>query len=311
MIRPFGMTLALDRIADTARMVLIAGPTASGKSALALDVAETADRRGRPARIVNADSMQVYAPLRILTARPSVADERRAAHRLYGHVSGETRYSVGAWLADAAAALSEADAAGALPVVVGGTGLYFKALTEGLADTPPVPAEVRSALAERLRREGAAALHAELAAADPMTAAGIRPGDAQRILRALEVLHATGAPLSAWRERATPPLVLPEDSARFVLMPERPALYRRIDARFDEMLAAGALDEVAALVRRKLDPALPVMKATGVRELAAHLAGELSLEDAAARAKQETRRYAKRQFTWARHQMADFERVAA
>ena len=304
-----GATFSVERAAEEARAVLIAGPTASGKSAMALDLAEQAARLGRTARIVNADSMQVYAPLRILTARPSEADQRRVPHRLYGHVEGATRYSVGAWLADTAAVLSEAAAAGALPILVGGTGLYFKALTEGIADIPPVPEEVRSALAARLKREGAAALHEELAAADAMTAAAVRPNDPQRILRALEVLTATGAPLSEWRRRASPPLLPLAQAARFVLAPERATLYARIDARFDEMISAGALDEVAALVRQELDPALPVMKATGVRELAAHLAGETSLEEAAARAKQETRRYAKRQWTWARHQMADWERV--
>jgi tRNA dimethylallyltransferase len=289
--------------------VLIAGPTASGKSAAALDLAERMARRGRGAWIVNADSMQVYQPLRILTARPGEADERRAPHQLYGHVPGAVRYSVGGWLADAAAVLKEAEAAGVLPIVVGGTGLYFKALTEGLAEVPPIPAELRAALAGRLTAKGAAALHGELAARDPATAAAVRPGDPQRILRALEVLEATGAPLSQWQGRPAAPLLPAGEAARLVLAPERSALYARIDARFDEMLEAGALAEVDALIKRRLDPSLPVMKATGVRELALHLAGEISLEEAAARAKAETRRYAKRQLTWARHQMADWERV--
>jgi tRNA dimethylallyltransferase len=303
------MEVSLDRIGG-ARAVLLAGPTASGKSAAALDLADASARAGRPAVIVNADSMQVYGALRILTARPAAADEARAVHRLYGHAPADRAYSVGAWLADIAPVLDEADARGALPIVVGGTGLYFKALTEGLAELPPIPAEMREHWRRRLRNEGPAALHAELHLRDAASAAAIRPSDPQRILRALEVLEATGATLPEWqRKHRALPLLRPEESARFVLDPDRGDLYRRIESRLDDMLEAGALAEVEALLSQGLQADLPVMKATGVREFAAHLRDGLSLAEAVSRAKQETRRYAKRQFTWLRHQMADWPRI--
>jgi tRNA dimethylallyltransferase len=292
-----------------ARAVLLTGPTASGKSALALDLAEAAARQGREGVVVNADSMQVYDALRILTARPSAADEARAPHRLYGHVPAETRYSVGAWLRDVEGALSEAETRGWLPILVGGTGLYFKALTEGLAATPAIPDEVRARLAAQLATEGPAALHAALRKRDPISAAAIRPNDPQRILRALEVFDATGTPLSEWRRAPTAPLLAGDGILRLVLEPERRPLYDKIEWRFDDMLRDGAIDEVRALVGRSLDSSLPVMKATGVRELAAFLRGEIPLETAAERAKAETRRYAKRQTTWFRHQMRDWPRI--
>jgi tRNA dimethylallyltransferase len=294
-----------------ARAVLLTGPTASGKSALALDLAEASARQGRQAVIVNADSMQVYGALRVLTARPSAADESRAPHRLYGHVPAEARYSVGAWLRDVEAALDEGKVKGWLPIVVGGTGLYFKALTEGLAATPAIPEEVRARLAAQLATEGLATLHAALRERDPVAAATIRPNDPQRILRALEVFEATGTPLSEWRRAPAAPLLAGEGVLRLVLEPERRALYEEIEARFDRMLEDGAVDEVRALIARKLDPDLPAMKATGVRELATFLRGEISLETASARAKAETRRYAKRQTTWFRHQMHDWPRLPA
>jgi tRNA dimethylallyltransferase len=292
-----------------ARAVLLTGPTASGKSALALDLAEASARQGRQGLVVNADSMQVYDALRVLTARPSAADESRAPHRLYGHVPVETRYSVGAWLRDAAAVLDEAKAKGRLPIVVGGTGLYFKALTEGLAATPAIPDDVRARLSARLATEGPETLHSTLRERDPIAAASIRPNDPQRILRALEVFEATGTPLSDWRRTSTAPLLAGEGILRLVLEPERRALYEEIEARFDGMLEDGAIDEVRALIARELDPDLPAMKATGVRELAAFLRGAISIETAAVRAKAETRRYAKRQTTWFRHQMRDWPRM--
>jgi tRNA dimethylallyltransferase len=302
------MELSLDQI-GSARAVLIAGPTASGKSALALRLADDVVRRGRPAWIVNADAMQVYDALRVVTARPSCEEEERHPHRLYGHVPVETRYSVGAWLSDFEEVHREARRQGALLIVVGGTGLYFKALTEGIAAIPAIPADVRRGLAERLRTDGAAALHALLSKRDPASAAPIVSTDAQRVLRALEVLEVTGAGLSTWqRQGGSSPLLSPQDTARLVLDTERPVLHARIDNRFDRMVGEGAVDEVRALVARCLDPQLPAMKAIGVREFAAYLRDDLSLEAAIAQAKTETRRYAKRQSTWLRNQMRDWPR---
>ena len=286
--------------------MLIAGPTASGKSALALELAE---RIG--GTVINADSMQVYDALRILTARPNPDEEARVAHRLYGHVSIRTSYSVGRWLEDVAQVLTETRAAGRVPIVIGGTGLYFKALTEGLSPMPDVPDDVRSGVRARMAEEGVEALHADLMARDRHTALGLRPTDPQRVARALEVLEATGRPLSDWQsEPAAPPLVEPGTARRIVLWPEREALRARIDARFDAMLEAGALDEARAVMDMDLDPDLPGYRAHGVRPLIAYLRGEITLDEAAERTMAETRQYAKRQFTWFRHQMGNWERVA-
>ncbi|WP_375159146.1 tRNA (adenosine(37)-N6)-dimethylallyltransferase MiaA [Bradyrhizobium sp. RDT46] len=284
--------------------VLIAGPTASGKSALALQLALASG-----GIVVNADSMQVYRDLRIITARPTQDEEARAPHRLYGHVDAAVNFSAGAWVADAAKALDEARAQGRLPIFVGGTGLYFKALTAGLSVVPPIPAEVREDVRARLERNGAEALHAELARRDPHAAERLNLRDRTRIARALEVVEATGRSLLDWHREGQPPL-LPSGSFRAVfLAPERDALYARIDARFDAMLAAGALEEVERLAARQLDPLLPAMKAHGVPALIRHLRGELSLEQAAAIGRADTRHYAKRQFTWFRHQLPEFEWV--
>jgi tRNA dimethylallyltransferase len=302
------MEISLDRVGE-ARAVLIAGPTASGKSAAALRLAEASAGAGRGAWIVNADSMQVYDALRILTARPGAAEAARAPHRLYGHVAAENRYSVGGWLSDVEAVLSAAGAAGALPIVVGGTGLYFKALTEGLAAMPAIDVEVRAHWTARLAGEGPALLHAELARRDERAAAAIHPGDSQRILRAHEVLEATGKSLAAWQQ-AQPDALLPAAwTLRIVIEPDRDTLHRRIEERFDRMIEAGAVEEVRAVLARNLDPQLPVMKAIGVRELAAVLGNEVPLAEAAAAAKMETRRYAKRQLTWFRNQMRDWQRL--
>lgn len=292
---------------DGSRVILIAGPTASGKSALALRLADRLD-----GTVINADSMQVYDALRILTARPTVEDEARVPHRLYGHVPIAEAWSVGRWLEDARDALAEAEARGRAAVVVGGTGLYFKVLTGGLSPVPDVPEAVRAEVRRRLAAEGPASLHAELAARDPGSARRIRVSDPQRILRALEVVEATGRPLSDWqREPASPPPLLPAGSVRrLVLWPDRAAVRARIDARVDEMLAAGALQEVARVMAMDLDPSLPGYRAHGLRPFVAHLRGEMSLREAAERTRAETRQYAKRQFTWFRHQMPDWERVA-
>ncbi|MGB9368590.1 MAG: tRNA (adenosine(37)-N6)-dimethylallyltransferase MiaA [Xanthobacteraceae bacterium] len=284
--------------------ILIAGPTASGKSALALALAEELG-----GTIVNADSMQVYRDLHVITARPTPAEETRVPHRLYGDVDAAENYSVGRWLADVAPVLDEVRAARRVPVLVGGTGLYFKALTKGLSNVPPVPAEIRATVRARLDAEGSAALHGELVRRDPASAA-LKPGDRTRIARALEVLEATGRPLSQWHDRGLPPLLDASRAVKVFLAPERPELRRRIDARFDAMLAAGALDEVRALGRRKLDPLLPALKAHGVPWLIRHLNGEISLDEAAQGGKNDTRRYTKRQFTWVRHQLPDWTWIA-
>jgi tRNA dimethylallyltransferase len=287
------------------RALLIAGPTASGKSAVALKLAELFD-----GTIVNADAMQVYADLKVLTARPSAEEARRAPHLLFGEVDGAENFSVGRWLARASEILAAArERAGPL-IFVGGTGLYFRALTEGLSDIPRVPEAVRAAVRAEAEGEATPALHARLAAVDPLTAARLRPSDRQRVLRALEVVAATGRPLVEFQgARAAPSLPSGAWTGLF-LAPEREALNARIAARFDEMLGEGALDEVAALAARRLDPALPAMRAHGVPHLIAHLEGRLSLDEARTRAVSDTRHYAKRQFTWARHQMPDFAWVA-
>lgn len=277
------------------RAILIAGPTASGKSALAVSLA-----RERAGLVVNADSMQVYAGLRVLTARPSDEELAQAPHALYGHVPPTQAYSVGHWLADVRAALSQADAAGLLPILVGGTGLYFKALLDGLSPIPPVPDDVRAHWRSEARRLGAPALHAVLAARDAIMAGRLRPSDPQRIVRALEVLEASGRSLAEWQAVPGEP-VLPVDAVeRICLRPDRAWLRLRCDARFDQMMAQGALDEVRGLDALGLDPALPVMGALGVRPLLAHLRGMKSLEAAVEEGKAETRRYIKRQETWLR-----------
>ena len=291
---------------DRFAAILLAGPTASGKSRMALELAA---RYGGV--IVNADSMQVYGELRVLTARPSPADEAAAPHRLYGHVPSATRYSVGRWLDDVASVLDEARQEGRQAIVVGGTGLYFKALTEGLAAVPAISAEVRAALREAAEGVATPALHARLASVDPEDAAAIRVSDRARILRALEVFTATGRSLTEWRRGVSaPPLVDPSTAKRIVLAPDRAELHRRIAARAERMLEEGAFAEVAALAALRLDPDLPAMKALGVRALTALEAGAYSRDEALTAIATETRRYAKRQETWFRHQMADWPRGA-
>ena len=285
------------------RALLIAGPTASGKTATALALAKAFG-----STIVNANSMQVYADLRVLTARPTSDEEAIGPHRLFGEIDGAINYSVGSWSRRAREILARI---GEGPVIfVGGTGLYFRALTEGLSDVPATPEAVRAAIRAGAEGRATAELHAELAAADPATAARLRPSDRQRVLRALEVFTATGRPLASFQGARAAPALRAGEWAGLFLRPDRDALHRRIDARFDAMLVEGALDEAAALLQRRLDPALPVMQAHGVRQLIAHLEGRLSLAEAAERAKLETRRYAKRQFTWARHQLEGFDWVA-
>jgi tRNA dimethylallyltransferase len=284
------------------KAILIAGPTASGKSAAALALAEAL--RGT---IVNADSMQVYRELAVLTARPSSVDLARAPHRLYGTVPAAEAYSVGAWLEDAARAIAEAGSEGRVPILVGGTGLYFKALLEGLAPVPDIPPEIRKTWRIQAETLGAGALHRELAARDPAMAARLQPSDTQRIVRALEVIDATGVSLIEWQGSAAAPMLPLDGVVRLVIAPEREPLYAAIDARFDAMIVQGAVEEIRALLAQRLDAGLPAMRAHGVRELAGYLAGAATLEQAALKAKTETRRYAKRQMTWLKRFMQDWD----
>jgi tRNA dimethylallyltransferase len=287
------------------RAVLIAGPTASGKSALALMLAEALG-----GTIINADAMQVYRDLRILTARPLSAEEARVPHLLYGHVDAAENYSVGRWCVDASAALAAVERGGRVPILTGGTGLYFKALTRGLAAVPAIPAQTRSAVRARLEREGIAALYAELSERDSATARRLMPGDRTRIARALEVILTTGRSLTDWQREGMTPALDPQLAVKVFLDVDRAELYRRIDARFDAMLAAGALEEVRALASRRVDAALPAMKAHGVPWLIRHLNGEIDLAVAAEAAKRDIRRYSKRQATWFRHQLPDWTWIA-
>ena len=284
--------------------LLIAGPTASGKSALALTLAQKAG-----GVVINTDSMQVYRDLRVLTARPTVEEEALVPHRLYGHVDASINFSAGAWVGDAAKMLDEARAQNRLPIFVGGSGLYFKALARGLSAVPPIPPEVRNSVRARLEHDGVEALHAELARRDPVSAGRLKPRDRSRIARALEVVEATGRSLTDWHREGLPPLLPPGEFTALFLSPERDALYARIDTRFDAMLKAGALEEVERLAARKLDSLLPAMKAHGVPALIRHLEGRLTLEEAATIGRADTRHYAKRQFTWFRHQLPEFEWV--
>ena len=277
---------------QSSKAVLIAGPTASGKSALALGLAQKTG-----GVVINADSMQVYRDLRIITARPTPQEEAQVPHRLYGHVDAAVNFSAGSWVADAATVLAEARAQKTLPTFVGGSGLYFKALTRGLSAVPPIPAGVRDGVRARLMRDGVEALHAELATRDPVSAERLKPRDRTRIARALEVVEATGRPLHDWHREGLPPLLPPGTFTALFLEPERDALYARIDARFGQMLKDGALEEVGRLAARKLDPLLPAMKAHGVPALIRHLQGELTLDEAAEIGRADTRHYAKRQFT--------------
>jgi tRNA dimethylallyltransferase len=288
-----------------ARIWLIAGPTASGKSALALRLA-----RETGGEIVNADALQLYRDLRILSARPSTEEEAAAPHHLFGIADAGDGWSVGRWLEAASAALVEIAARDRTAIVVGGTGLYFRALTEGLADIPPVPRAAHDAAEQAYDVEGEAAVRSALHALDPLAETRISPGDRQRLTRALAVGSATGRPLSAWQAE-TKPAIAADAWCGVVLAPPRDALYARVDARLTVMARTGAVDEAAALIRRDLDPRLPAMKAVGLRELAASAAGEATLEEAIAAAQQATRRYAKRQLTWFRNQTPEWPRIEA
>jgi tRNA dimethylallyltransferase len=289
---------------EMSNAVLIAGPTASGKSAFALALAQKTG-----GTIINADSMQVYGDLKVITARPAREEEALVPHRLYGHVDAAVNFSAGAWVAEAATVLAEVRAQRRLPIFVGGSGLYFKALTRGLSAVPPIPSDLREGVRARLERDGVEALHAELVQRDPAAAERLKPRDRTRIARALEVVEATGRSLSDWHRDGLPPL-LPAGTFRALFLdPDRDELYARIDARFEAMLKAGALEEVERLAARNLDPLLPAMKAHGVPALIRHLQGDITREEAATIGRADTRHYAKRQFTWFRHQLPEFSWV--
>ena len=289
------------------RAVLIAGPTASGKSAVAMAIAREYD-----GVVINADSMQVYRDLRVLSARPSEDEEAAVPHRLYGFVDGADAFSTGRWADAAADTIRDVWAGGQLPIVTGGTGLYFRALESGLAPVPEIPGNIRQALRERAALEGTGALHHELQLKDPAMADRLEPGDRQRVLRALEVLEATGKSLLDWQGAQNSAGFLDGvRTAKLLMEVERSELYRRCEARFDTMMSSGALEEVRALIDRGLDPDLPVMKAVGVPQLGAYLRNEADLREAEAASKTATRQYAKRQLTWFRSNMISWSAISA
>lgn len=287
-------------------VVIVAGPTASGKSSAALDIADAFD-----GVIINADSLQVYEKPRILTARPGAEDELRAPHRLYGILPPSQNCSAAGWRDMAVAEVAEAHKKGHLPVIVGGTGLYIRALMRGLAAIPRVSGDVRAAVLRDLESDGAAAMYDALRQVDPETAGRIAPTDTQRLVRATEVARATGRPLSHWLAAGTDGGMENVKFLPLVFMPPRDELYARINARFSLMLEEGALEEVEHLLSLDLDPALSSMKAVGVRELAGYLNGKTDLNSAVSGAQQASRNYAKRQMTWFRNQIPEAEVIFA
>ncbi|WP_170967747.1 tRNA (adenosine(37)-N6)-dimethylallyltransferase MiaA [Rhizobium phaseoli] len=296
----------MENLLSVENAILITGPTASGKSALAVELAK---RYG--GAVVNADSMQVYDTLRVLTARPSEEEMQGVPHHLYGHVPAGAAYSTGAWLRDVSALLPALKAAGQLPVFVGGTGLYFKALTGGLSDMPEIPEELREELRMRLVAEGPEGLHAELEAIDPAISAGLNRQDGQRIVRALEVIKATGRSITDFQRRSGPAVIDADKARKIVVLPDRAVLHARINGRFEKMLQQGAEDEVRALLALGLPVEAPVMKAIGVSQITAMLKGEMTREEVLEKGAAATRQYAKRQMTWFRNQMDEsWERLA-
>jgi tRNA dimethylallyltransferase len=279
-------------------VVLIAGPTASGKSSLAIEMARTSG-----GVIVNADSMQVYDVLRVLTARPGPEDLAAAPHRLFGHVDPARPYSTGQWVADVERVIGDPEIAGRPLVFTGGTGLYFRALLTGLSPMPDIPDAVRQRWRYRLHEEGAQKLHRVLRQADPEAAMTLRPSDGQRIVRALEVMETSGRSILSWQGETGRPLVDPDTARRFVIMPDRERLCDTIERRLDRMVEDGALDEVRDLLARGVDAEMPAMKAIGVREFAPVLDDMSRLDEALVLAKTATRQYAKRQMTWFRNQL--------
>ncbi|MFC5756899.1 tRNA (adenosine(37)-N6)-dimethylallyltransferase MiaA [Rhizobium sp. GCM10022189] len=296
----------MENLLSAMNAILITGPTASGKSALAVELAKQ-----HGGVVINADSMQVYDTLRVLTARPSDEDMEGVPHHLYGHVPAGAAYSTGAWLRDVTALLPRIRAEGKLPVFVGGTGLYFKALTGGLSQMPAIPEEIRQRLRARLLEEGPEGLHAELTGADPAVAASLNVQDGQRIVRALEVFEATGQSIADFQGQAGPVIVDPDTARKIVVLPDRAVLHQRINGRFAKMLEQGAEGEVKALLALGLSSEMPVMKAIGVSQIAAMLRGEMGRDEVVERGAAATRQYAKRQMTWFRNQMDEsWERLA-
>ncbi|TAV99673.1 tRNA (adenosine(37)-N6)-dimethylallyltransferase MiaA [Rhizobium ruizarguesonis] len=290
----------MENLLSTVNAILITGPTASGKSALAVELA-----RRRDGAVVNADSMQVYDTLHVLTARPSEEEMQGVPHHLYGHVPAGAAYSTGAWLRDVAALLPALMAAGRLPVFVGGTGLYFKALTGGLSDMPAIPEALRETLRTRLLEEGPDGLYGELAAADPAMAASLNRQDGQRIVRALEVVKATGRSIADFQGQSGPVIIDADEARKIVVLPDRAVLHQRINGRFEKMLQQGAEDEVRALLALDLPAEAPVMKAIGVSQITAMVRGEMTRDEVLEKGAAATRQYAKRQMTWFRNQMDD------
>ena len=290
----------MENLLSAVNAILITGPTASGKSALAVELAKRHD-----GVVINADSMQVYDTLRVLTARPSEEEMQGVLHHLYGHVSAGAAYSTGAWLRDIQALLPVLRAEGRMPVFVGGTGLYFKALTGGLSDMPEIPEALREELRNRLLEEGPDGLHAELAEADPAMAASLNRQDGQRIVRALEVMKATGRSIADFQGRSGPVVIDTDQAHKIVVLPDRAVLHARINGRFERMLREGAEDEVRALLALGLPGEAPVMKAIGVSQIGAMLKGEMTRDEVLKRGTAATRQYAKRQMTWFRNQMDD------
>ncbi len=277
------------------RYLIIAGPTASGKSAMAIDIARKLD-----GVIINADSMQIYRDLSVLTARPSEHDMRIVPHRLYGVIDGATNFSVGKWLELVHQAVQAAWQKDQMPILVGGTGMYLNAAVEGISPIPDIPEQVRKQVILQHKRLGAERFHALLADCDSEIAARLFPTDTQRVLRAMEVFSHTGIALSEWQKKPRLSMIQAEPITMLHL-PPRQDIYDRIERRVDHMIVAGALDEVARLLTRKLDPDLPVMKALGVKSLSEAQAGRISDADAISLIKRDTRRYAKRQMTWLRN----------
>jgi tRNA dimethylallyltransferase len=299
-----GNTGQMIGMAASLRPILIAGPTASGKSELALALAERLS-----GAIINADSMQVYRELRVLTARPSTDEEARVPHLLYGHVPAAEPYSVARWLADVSRALGAVRALGRRPIIIGGTGLYFKALLEGLAPVPEIPHDVRHRWREVAKTAAPGELHRLLSERDPAMAERLAPADLQRISRALEVMEATGRSLAEWQREAGRPLIAEDEAIRLLVERPRAELQERADRRFDRMMREGAVEEVRALAALALSPYLPAMRALGVPALSAMISGALDRDDAVAAAKLETRQYIKRQETWLRRHMMSWNRI--
>lgn len=287
-------------------VIVIAGPTASGKSAMAMDIAEEFD-----GWVINADSMQVYRDLRILTARPTIDDEARVPHKLFGFLASDDTCSAGRWLDMAADVIADARSQGKLPIVVGGTGMYLRVLMEGIADLPDIPATVRAEASDLYDTLGGEAFREELAKIDPDNASRLPASDRQRLIRAWEVVVHTGKTLGQWQRDAHKPSPVPGPFVPIALTPDRERLYTRINRRFDEMVDEGALDEVKALLALRLDESLTSMKAVGVREFRSVIQGESTLEEAVTKAKTASRQYAKRQLTWIRNQFSDIKCLSA